>query len=286
MNLFQWSRSVAASETESWETRLLLEGHTQFVCTEQPGRKTQIEAFFDSKTEAEAFRREFGGEVRPFAVQNWAALGTAGSTRKTIRIRDRLILALDQDPEFLAELREQFPRREILCFPPEMAFGTGDHPTTATCLRFLCDVSRSLPRDRWKLLDLGTGTGVLAIAACRLGAIHAVASDFDPKAIEVARASMQRHDLDESRIELREEDVLTWRPSLRYEVVAANLFSSILIRILPKIRRSVRANGWVILSGILREQSAEVKAVARENGLKLERKVQRGKWVGILARPA
>tara|TARA_R110002096_G_scaffold163992_5_gene331652 strand:- start:7552 stop:8442 length:891 start_codon:yes stop_codon:yes gene_type:complete len=283
---FRWSRTIPADETESWETRFFLLGHTNVVFTGKPGKRETIEAYFFSKSEAEAFEKQFGGSIESFQDQNWAALSKSGSAGKSIRIRDRFVVALDDDPKFLSQLQKEFPNRHILEFPPDMAFGTGDHATTATCLRMLSDLRQSLPNGDWTFLDLGTGTGILAVAACRLGAKQVVATDFDPKAVEIAKSSLVRHHLDESQVAVIEQDALSWRPSQRFDVVAANIFSDTLIQVMPKIRRSVKKAGFVVLSGILREQAANVEAAAEKNGLALQRKVTRGKWVSLLARAA
>lgn len=284
-NLFCWTQTIPSSETESWETRFFLLGHTNVVFTGKPNSRETIEAYFSSKAEATNFQKQFGGRVTMLQPQNWAALSKSGTAGKSIRIRDRLVVALDDDPKFLSRLEKQFPARHLLRFPPEMAFGTGDHATTATCLRMLCDVGKTLPNNEWTLLDVGTGTAILAVAACLLGAQSVVATDFDPKAIQVAQTSLVRHHLDEAQVQLFEQDALKWRPSKRFDVVAANIFSETLIKVMPKLRRSVKSQGWVLLSGILREQATGVESAASKNGLKLERKVTRGKWVTLLARP-
>lgn len=92
---------------------------------------------------------------------------------KPQRIRGRLVI--DPSPEGTADI----PEEKRLRIPAGMAFGTGEHATTATCLRMLCDILPELP-ERWEMLDLGTGSGILGLAACRLGAWRVRAFDNDP----------------------------------------------------------------------------------------------------------
>lgn len=270
---FRWFRSVPAAESETWEERLFSTGHTNLAISESPADgQLLLEGFFDSREEAERFEADFGGEVEAFAEQNWVAMGTAGTRRKSIRIRDRFLVSLDEDPAFLDELRAENPGLEFLIFPPDMAFGTGDHETTSTCLEMLVDHAPDPP---WSFLDLGTGTGILAVAAAKLGAERILAMDFDPKAIEVAGAALERQGVS---AELREQDALAWEPAERFDFVAANLFSDVLIAGMAKIREAAKPGGVVVLSGILRQQLREVEIAAEEAGLAFQAVVELGKW--------
>ncbi len=170
----------------------------------------------------------------------------------------------------------------MLRFPPGLAFGTGDHQTTSSCLELLIRAGADLDPG-WSLLDLGTGTGILAIAAARLGAGRILAVDFDPKAIEVARSSLARHQIAESRVELREADVLAWEPGEQFGVVTANLFGAVLIQAMPMIRAALEPGGQAIFSGILREQTAARAVSATSANLAVERSLERGKWVTLAA---
>ena len=82
-----------------------------------------------------------------------------------IKVRDAILLTAETDATKIKALRLSHPQRKIISIPPEMAFGTGDHATTSTCLRLLVDVARARKGTDWTVADLGTGTGVLAIAA-------------------------------------------------------------------------------------------------------------------------
>ncbi|MFT5467242.1 MAG: ribosomal protein L11 methyltransferase [Verrucomicrobiales bacterium] len=276
---FRWFRAVPVAEADVWEDRLFATGLENLALSNSADdQKLLLEGFFESRDEAERFQAEFEGQIEEFADQNWVALGEADARRKSIRIRDRFVVTLDDDPGFLDELRSENPGADLLIFPPEMAFGTGDHETTSTCLEMLVENS---PAEPWSFLDLGTGTGILAVAASFLGASRIVGTDFDSKAIEVAQGSLARNGVSANSVELREQDVLAWEPDEQFDLVAANLFSTVLIEAMPGIRASVKDGGQVILSGILREQLLAVETAAKDAGLTFERVVERGKWASV-----
>jgi ribosomal protein L11 methyltransferase len=170
----------------------------------------------------------------------------------------------------------------VISIPAEMAFGTGDHATTASCLRMLADIARERG---WsgaragveRVADLGTGSGVLAITARVLGSGPVDACDFDPFAVEVARRNVARHGLD--GIEVAERDVLGWKPRRRYQVVVANLFSSVLIEALPVIGSLLAPDGALVCSGILGAQAWGVFEAAAARGIGFSKVARRGKWV-------
>ena len=132
-------------------------------------------------------------------------------------------------------------------------------------------------RRRERVADLGTGSGVLAIAARMLGSGPVDACDFDPFAVEVARRNVARHGLD--GIEVAERDVLDWKPRRRYEVVVANLFSSVLIEALPVIAQAAGAGRGAGLLGDPAFQAWEVFEAAAARGIGFSKVVRRGKWV-------
>ncbi len=162
-----------------------------------------------------------------------------------------------------------------------MAFGTGDHATTSTCLRFICDAAKSRRKTSWSMTDIGCGTAVLAMAALKLGAEHATAFDFDPMAIEVARHNMVRNAVTAEQLDLFVEDVFKWKPSesQQGDLVVANLFSTILQKAFPQIIAAMKKDAALVISGILASQWEETKTAAERHGLFFERAVKRGKWI-------
>jgi ribosomal protein L11 methyltransferase len=134
------------------------------------------------------------------------------------------------------------------------------------------------PEKDWALLDLGTGTGILALAAALFGARRVIAIDSDPVAIATARANARRNKIDD--IDFRVADVRRWPFPSRIDIITANLFSELLIEILPKLKRAQR----LILSGILREQEAQLLRALKRNRIAVGETRRRGKWIAILAR--
>jgi ribosomal protein L11 methyltransferase len=116
------------------------------------------------------------------------------------------------------------------------------------------------------------------LAAVRFGAKRVIAIDDDPAAIATARANARRNKLD--NIDFRVADVRRWPFPPRIEIITANLFSELLIEILPKLKRTQR----LILSGILRDQEAQLVRALKRNGIVIMEIRRRGKWIAILAR--
>jgi ribosomal protein L11 methyltransferase len=156
-----------------------------------------------------------------------------------------------------------------------MAFGTGEHATTATCLRLLADVAKTLAAG-FTALDLGTGAGILAIAAKALGAGRVEAVDYDPAAVRIAKQNVAANGF--RTIKVSCGDVLKLALSKPFDVVLANLFSDVLVKAAPRIARATKPGGWLVFSGILRNQAPEVAGAFRAAGFSSPRLIARGKW--------
>lgn len=168
-----------------------------------------------------------------------------------------------------------------LVIPAEQAFGTGHHATTAMLLRQMAAV-RGL--DRRRVLDLGTGSGILALAARRLGAGFVEAWDNDPVCIRVARSN-ERRNFKEGRIRWRVRALrAAARPGLEYDLVVANLYSEILISCALSLRSLVGREGMLMTSGILAGQAEEVAGALKGAGFEIGRRLRKGKWVALMAR--
>jgi ribosomal protein L11 methyltransferase len=181
--------------------------------------------------------------------------------------------------------------RTVVRLDPGMAFGTGTHPTTRLCLEFIEEwfarqADDALQREReTRMIDLGCGSGILAIAALKLGAVRALGVDTDPQAVEVARQNAQLNAVSD-RLELATGsliEILTGRFSLRQaELVVANILTSVLVRLLAEgLDELVVPQGWLILSGILEEQETEVVNAAEMRGLHLIKRRQSEDWVAL-----
>ncbi len=271
--MWVWSKLSGSQWTDAWEERFY--GNPNSVISEIKGGKTvRVEVYCKGEKEAVAIQTQFGGSVRELKSQNWAKLSAPKA--EPILIRDQLVITQLETKKELAELQKKYPDRHLISIPAEMAFGTGDHPTTSTCLRFLTDAAHE-KKDDWSCLDLGTGSGVLAIAAKLLRAGEVRAFDYDPKAVEVALANTKRNKV--SGIETFEADVFTWKNRKKFDVLTANLFSTVLVEALPLMAQWIKKDGRLIISGILFEQWPEVLAQAKKcNFLPLEHR-KKGKWV-------
>ena len=168
-------------------------------------------------------------------------------------------------------------KRKVLLIPAGMAFGTGEHETTVTCLRFLADIAEEQGDKSWEVLDLGTGTGILALAAREFGARTAEGHDFDPHAVRTAKENVRINAVD--KCAMKKVDVRKWQPTRAWEVVVANLFSGLLMEVAPKIAAATSPGGNLVFSGVLREQEEEVVRAFKKAGFKIEKIIRRSKWI-------
>jgi ribosomal protein L11 methyltransferase len=272
--MWVWSKLSSIRWQDAWEERFAACGGA--VITTIPGRKTQrIEVYCDTCAQAKEIQRQFGGTLRELRTRNWAAMKPA--QLPPVKVRDRLLISAESSAEALRKLAAKHPGRIIISIPPHLAFGTGHHPTTATVLRLLVDYAKQREGQKWSLLDLGTGSGVLAIVGARLGAAEVSASDNDPHAVRIAAANARRNKA--RSIEVGELDVLNWKPRRQWDCVTANIFSSILEQAFPAIAKAVKLDGVVLVSGILKSQEKECLGAGRAAGLRFEKIVTHGKWV-------
>ena len=152
-----------------------------------------------------------------------------------------------------------WPRERILRLDPGLAFGTGQHPTTRLCLEFLSEQLPNLQQP--SLLDVGCGSGILSLAAARLGA-HVTGSDNDPWC---ARATSENAALNDAEIKVVQAANLDWATE-PFDVVVANLMSNLLIQLAPELSRVTRPGGLLIVSGISQPRAEEVESALRSAG--------------------
>jgi ribosomal protein L11 methyltransferase len=141
---------------------------------------------------------------------------------------------------------------------PGLAFGTGTHPTTAMCLEWL-DSGASAWLDGARLIDYGSGSGVLAVAALRLGARSAIAMDIDPQALLASRQNAERNGVAD-RMRVTADRACEGAVA---DVLVANILAGPLVELAPLLAERVRAGGRLALSGLLLAQAAEVTAAYR-----------------------
>jgi ribosomal protein L11 methyltransferase len=189
------------------------------------------------------------------------------------------------------------PDDVILRIDPGMAFGTGQHPTTAMCLAALEDAlstsgGSSAAADQadggagrgdrargTNVLDLGCGSGILAIAAAKLGAAHVVAIDIDPQAIKATRANAA-----DNGVEIDSREGTLEPVSEQFDIVVANISGLTLERLAPLLFEALRPGGRLIASGFLEDALDGLIAAFTAAGLTVERMVEDGIWRAIIAR--
>ena len=280
--MYHWSKLSSVKWIDAWEERFY--GNDRSVISEiKGGKSVRVEVYCETEKEAQVIQKQFGGSVRELKTQNWVALSAV--ERPPLKIRDAILVCGARELSVADELRNENPTKKVIQIPAEMAFGTGDHATTSTCLRFLVDISREQKAKgakSWKMLDLGCGTAVLAIAARMLGAESCEAHDYDPQAVRVSKQNLKLNRVDE--IVVAEQDVLNWKPRKKWAVVVANMFSTILQEAFPTIVKTIQKDGDLVVSGILSDQWEVTKKWGEDAGLEFGVVVKKGKWVTARAK--
>jgi len=165
-----------------------------------------------------------------------------------------------------------------LWIEPSMAFGTGTHETTQLCLEAIEEFLWS----KASLLDIGTGSGILAIAATKLGAGKVVACDTDPVAIRIARANAENNQCPSS-IEWVLGEMRKTAPG-HFDFLVANLTAEIIEELIPQLEKQLRPKGVVVLSGILGSQSSHIQSLLVGTSLATQRRKKKGEWDCLVLR--
>ena len=175
---------------------------------------------------------------------------------------------------------EEAPGDVVVILDPGMAFGTGTHPTTRLAMTGL--EAAIQPGDT--VLDVGTGSGVLAIAAARLGAVSVDANDIEPVAVRSARENVERNDLD-IPVRIEEGTAGPDGPFPRtYTLVVANIIARVLIELVDGITGSVAVGGTLVLAGIIEGREADVISAYGARGFTVTEREQIEDWVGMTLR--
>lgn len=194
---------------------------------------------------------------------------------ETRRVTPRLVVASRNDDVGPG------PGEVVVRLDPTTAFGTAGHPTTRACLRFLDDRVRSGD----ELVDIGTGSGILAIAAVLLGARRVLALEADPIACSAARLNVGLNGVAD-RVEIRPLEVTARsltrltrqaRP-LRHDGVMANVEAGVVVPLLPGLPALMAPGGWLLVSGVLTPERDQVVAAAARTGLELGDEAVEGAW--------
>ncbi|MCI8286630.1 MAG: 50S ribosomal protein L11 methyltransferase [Lachnospiraceae bacterium] len=184
------------------------------------------------------------------------------------------------------EQKKEDEDRLVLHIDPGTAFGTGMHETTQLCIRQL----RKHVTPETILLDVGTGSGILAILALMFGAGHAVGTDLDPCAVEAVAQNCEANGIMPEQFELLIGNIITDREIQDragyecYDIVAANILAEVLVPLTPVIVNQLKSGGIYITSGIIDDKEQTVAEAVRAAGLDVLEVTYQGEWVSITAR--
>ena len=218
---------------------------------------------------------EFGEPtVTPVKTEDWSNCWK--SNFKSLRVGRRLLIV----PSWEQPLSRQDDI--VLRLDPGMAFGTGGHETTRLCLELLERIMDEMPTlHSPAVLDLGTGSGILAMAAVQLGAQKVCAMDIDPEAVEVARENLSINGLVD-QVELSTTPLEAMTES--FDVILANILAEELVRLAPHLAERLNPGGTLVLSGILSEKEALVRSGFSAIPLRYQETHHQGEWVALLYR--
>ncbi|MGK2850117.1 MAG: 50S ribosomal protein L11 methyltransferase [Candidatus Limnocylindrales bacterium] len=175
------------------------------------------------------------------------------------------------------------PDDVVIAMDPGMAFGTGLHPTTRLCLAAMEPLADDGRLAGARVLDVGCGSGILAIAAVRLGAASALGVDTDPIAIEATTANARRNGM-VRRVRARVGSLPSGEPP--HDVVLANLIAGVLVPLAPALCAELAPGGTLVASGIFIDREADVRAAFEAAGLAVTVRTVEGEWVALEAASA
>ena len=186
------------------------------------------------------------------------------------------------------EVKEEDKDKMILHIDPGTAFGTGMHETTQLCIRQL----KKHITPETKLLDVGTGSGILAILSLMFGAKEAVGTDLDPCAIEATKENMAANHIDASKFDVMIGNIITEKEVQDrvgyecYDIVVANIMADVLVPLTPVVVNQMKPGGIYITSGIIDDKEETVVEAVKAAGLNVLEVTYQGEWVSVTAQKA
>lgn len=182
--------------------------------------------------------------------------------------------------------REIKPGTMLLHMDPGTAFGTGMHETTQLCIRQM----KKYIRPGMRMLDVGTGSGILGMIGCKLGAKYVMGTDLDPCAASAVQENLQVNGLEDAGFEMIIGNILTDEKVQRkagaapFDLVTANILANVLVPLAPVAARYMKKGGVCIMSGILDQKEGEVRQALEQAGMEVEGMAAQGEWVALTAR--
>jgi len=250
-------------------------------------KKSEIQAYFVHSTEDALIRKDIKRFLR----------GLGRLYTQEPRLRWRLLKDRDWNSSWHRFFKPQkvgdafwvtppwaasptFRHRRVITIEPGMAFGTGTHATTRGCMEFIEKVAASFRGTGFNALDVGTGSGILAIALAKLGANRVWAVDTDPVALKVAGENLRCNSV-RDKIQLSESQVSRIRKS--FPVVVANLTAETILDLAAALEKRVAPQGFLVLSGILNQKTKQVINQFAAN-FRVTRRKREKEWVTLLLR--
>lgn len=235
-------------------------------------------AFAPDEQAAEALEAEVGRKSGPLVETERRRVDLGDwSTRWREGLGPRRIEQLTIIPSWLPGASE--PDRLTIVLDPETAFGSGEHGSTRAALTLLARLLRRGDR----VLDLGSGSGILAIAAVKLGAASAIGIDIDPEANAVAARNAARNGVGD-RVEFLEGDAAALAPLVGpVDLLVSNILRTVNTALLPVICQALRPRGLAILSGMEQEEAEEFRRILSDAGFKLVQEALDAGWWGVAA---
>jgi ribosomal protein L11 methyltransferase len=212
--------------------------------------------------------------IRMHTIENKNWNSEWEKTIRPIRVSDRIVIS----PSWQRASTQ--PGDIVLTIDPKMSFGTGYHETTRLMLRLM----ESAVRPGITMLDVGTGTGVLAIAGVRLGCASAVACDVDEWSYENARENAGVNGVAD-RVSVIRGDI-SHTPRAAFDLVVANIQLSVIIPILEDLKERCAEGGLLLLSGLLLRDEEEIISCLRKLGFAVSERLTENEWLALAARPA
>ncbi|MDE2750794.1 MAG: 50S ribosomal protein L11 methyltransferase [Chloroflexota bacterium] len=254
-----------------------------------PGRRFRLRAYFPADERAESTKKELEtalGHMRlmypmpqpsykTLDAEDWAEAWKAHY--QPLRVGQRLLIRplwIDVAPA---------PGEIEIALDPGMAFGTGTHPTTQLCLEAL----ERLIDPAQDLLDLGSGSGILSIAAAKLGARNVLALDIDPIAVEATAGNARANGVEDKIIAGQGSLETVLHSARRFDVIVVNILARVILQLTTEgLGEILRPGGLAIFSGIIDEQLDEVETALSRSGLQPYARHQRGDWLLVEAKRA
>ena len=184
------------------------------------------------------------------------------------------------------EVKEEDRDKMIIHIDPGTAFGTGMHETTQLCIRQL----KKYVTPKTELLDVGTGSGILSIIACRLGVAHALGTDLDPCAVPAVEENKEANGIPDEAFTMMIGNIID-DPAVqdavgydKYDIVVANILAEVLVPLTPQVVHHLKPGGIYITSGIIQEREQMVTEAVEKAGLELVEVTRQGEWVSVTAR--